>query len=428
MFLVNSLSMTWDKCIRSLFPHGRGSRRVFLLLAAWMGFIALGFGTDRSDLDIRDRLSPRNAKRPTRPFTHHIVLHTTEGKELGSLRKVRRRGEAHYFVGKNGKVYRIIHRSKIATHAGRSYWDGYKVIDNRSIGIEVVGYHDRDITAAQYAALAELLRQLKSLYDIPDGQILTHSMVAYGRPNRFHRYDHRGRKRCGMIFASPDVRQRLGVLDKPLEDPEVEAGRLRVADPELHEFLYSAMPAKQPEESNVIARGWSAWTIAREKYDKPSTLYHFPNGKKLRGDQIRTWDQIPVGTRVEIGQPAPEVEFEGFVEVDQTNSDARGIVGDVFAQVTTIYFLPNGLVRTGEDIQGDPDSREVLENLPPGTRILVGYIFGGRITRDRFPGQIAGGKWNYPSTFYRLPDGRIFSGDEIDPCRIPSNTLVFYQS
>ncbi len=233
---------------------------------------------------------------------------------------------------------------------------------------------------------------------------------------------------CGMIFARPDVRQQLGVVDKPVEDPEVAAGRLRVADRELHEFLYSAVPAEQLVQSNVIARGWSAWTIAREKYDSPSTLYRFPNGEKLRGDQIRNWDQIPVGTRVEIGQPAPNAEFEGFVEVNQANRDARGIVGDVFAEVTTIYFLPNGLVRTGEDIEADAESRAVLENLPPGTRILVGYIYGGHITRGRFPRQIAGVKWNYPSTFYRLPDGRILSGDEIDQHRIPRNTLVFYQS
>ena len=404
-------------------------RRLLLSVAAWTGLIALSSGAeDRPSLDIRDRLSPFNAKRPTRPFTRYIVLHTTEGKEEGSLKKVRRRGEAHYFVGQDGRVYRIIHRSKIATHAGRSWWDGEQVIDNRSIGIEVVGYHNRDIKALQYAALTELLRQLQSLYDIPDGQILTHSMVAYGRPNRFHHYYHRGRKRCGMIFARSDVRQRLGVLDKPVEDPEVAAGYLRVADRELHEFLYSALPAKQPAQSNVIARGWSAWTIAREKYDDSTTLYHFPDGKKLRGDQIRNWDQIPVGTRVEIGQLVPKVEFEGFLEVNQSNSDARGIVGDVFAEVTTIYFLPNGLVRTGKDIEAEAESRAVLENLPLGTRILVGYIFGGHITRGRFPRQIAGVKWNYPSTFYRLPDGRILSGDEIDQHRIPRNTMIFYQS
>lgn len=385
-------------------------------------------GKDQPALNIRDLYSPMNKKRPLRPFTKYIVLHTTEGREEGSLKKIRRLGEAHYFVGLNGKIYRIIHRTRIATHAGRSSWDGQKGIDAHSIGIEVAGYHNRDITSQQYSALAELLRQLRSLYAIPDNRILTHSMVAYGSPNRFHRYYHRGRKRCAMIFAKPDVRERLGIPGKPLDDPEVKARRLRVADPELHQFLYATMPAKQPIHSNVIARGWSAWTIAREAYDSSGTLYHFPDGKTLRGNEISNWDQIPAGTRVELGQPAPSVEFEGFVEVRDRARGARDIVGDVFAENTTIYFLPNGSVLTGEEIQEDSESRSLLASLPPGTRILVGYVYGGHITSGRLPRQIAGVKWNYPSTFYRLPDGQIVSGEEIDQHRIPYNTLVFYQS
>lgn len=92
----------------------------------------------------------------------------------GSLRKIHRYGEAHYFVTPAGEVYRIIDRRSIATHAGRSMWEGRRTLDNFSIGIEVVGFYNRE--------LRELLRQLKSLYRIKDKNILTHSMVAYARP------------------------------------------------------------------------------------------------------------------------------------------------------------------------------------------------------------------------------------------------------
>ena len=136
-------------------------------------------------LNIHNRLSPYNRKRPRRPYTKYIVLHTTEGQDGGSLRKLIQYGEAHYFVSHTGQVLRIIDKSKIAKHTGRSMWEGRSTIDNYSIGIEVAGYHNKDITDAQYDALRELLRQLKSLYNIPDENILTHSMVAYGRPNRF---------------------------------------------------------------------------------------------------------------------------------------------------------------------------------------------------------------------------------------------------
>jgi hypothetical protein len=39
--------------------------------------------------------------------------------------------------------------------------------------------------------------------------------------------------------------------------------------------------------------------------------------------------------------------------------------------------------------------------------------------------RIAGKKWNYPSTFYRLPDGHILNGDEVDDKVIPRRTLIF---
>ena len=419
-------------------PSGRGASRrnlVRLVVVAVALQVALGWAApaDPFRLDIRNHLSPRDQRRPTRPHTRYIVLHTTEGREAGSLKKIRRRGEAHYVVGLNGRVYRIIDKSRIATHAGRSYWDGNKVIDNFSIGIEVVGYHDKESTPAQYRALRELLRQLQSLYRIADGNVLTHSMVAYGRPNRFHRYYHRGRKRCAMIFADSGVRAKMGLADKPAFDPEVKAKRLRVADAQLHRFLYAPPTTvlSKPVESNVIARGWSAWTIARERYNSPDTKYLFPSGKVLRGDQISNWESLPVGTRVEFGredqQQTAKAEFEGFLETTGAETRAGDLVGSAFDGETTIYFLPNGLIRTGSALASGTGTRGILERLPAGTRILMGYVYGGYITRGRFPHHIAGSKWNYPSTFYRLPNGRILTGDEIDQRSIPNRTLVFYQ-
>lgn len=405
-------------------------------LAAWASF------AEASGLNISNRLSPLNAKRPIRPETRYIILHTTEGDAAGSLRKVQRYGETHYFVTPAGHVYRIIDRNRIAPHSGRSMWEGRSPLDNYSIGIEVVGYYNRDITAAQYAALRELLRQMKSVYRIPDQNVLTHSMVAYGRPNRFHPNNHRGRKRCGMIFARPEVRQRLGLRAAPTRDADVEAGRLVVADPELHRFLYAgataaAAPAPTASaggipsahdggETMVISKGVNAWRIAREKYNDPATVYTFPDGTRHRGNEVRDWDRIPAGTRVEF-QEADEREeaFEGFREIGKDGSTVRDLAGDLYAAETTIYFFPNGLVRTGAELSRTPSMRRLLDSPPQGTRVLVGYIYGGHIRAGRTASRIAGRKWNYPSTFYRLPNGRILSGDDIDDRSIPARTLIF---
>ncbi|HSR67076.1 MAG TPA: peptidoglycan recognition family protein [Acidobacteriota bacterium] len=413
------------------------SRRVLTVLASlcllclseWAPLV-LAAGS----LEISNRYSPRNQRRPRRPDTRYIVLHTTEGGERGSLRKIRSRGEAHYFVTLKGRVYRVIEKSKIAKHAGRSMWEGRSTLDNHSIGIEVVGYHDREINEAQYKALRELVRQLQSYYRIPDRNVLTHSMVAYGRPNRFHPYNHRGRKRCAMVFARHQVRAKLGLEEKPLKDLDVEEGRLAVADPELYRFLFAPAPAESrraeapPSHPNVITPGWTAWHIAREHYASADTVYVFPDGRRLAGNQIENWGRIPVGTQVLVDErEEPQGEFEGFLEVEEESISASEVAGQLARSETTIYFLPNGMVRTGREMAARTSTQQLLQDLPAGTRILTGYVYGGHVRSSRPPVKIAGMKWNYPSTFYRFPDGRILSGDEIDDGSIPSKTLVFYQ-
>jgi N-acetylmuramoyl-L-alanine amidase len=428
--------------------RARTARRQVLLAGAgalmlWAGAPTPGGEAYGYAIDIEDRLSPKNGKRPRRPHTDYIVLHTTEGEQAGSLHKVQRLGEAHYFIIPTGKVYRIIDRDKIATHAGRSMWQGHSIIDNYSIGIEVVGYHNQDITDAQYAALRELLHQLKSLYHISDRNVLTHSMVAYGRPNRFHPSNHRGRKRCGMIFARPDVRAQMGLDAKPEHDTDVEAGRLQVGDPELYSFLFAKAPAAPmrpgtiaaaaqpaaaaPAESNIITNDFTAWQIARERYDDPGTIYTLPDGRKLRGDEVKDWSQIPVGARVQMSDAEDSQGFEGFLEVPKDGSTARELAGDDYASRSTIYFFPDGLIRTGYELR-KRSMRRLLEHPPSGTRALVGYVYGGYVKSRRPPSSIAGVKWNYPSTFYRLPDGKILSGDGIDASAIPAGTLIFYQN
>ena len=428
----------------------RPARREFLKMGAAILLISGSPGISAralaNGLVLRDRYSPLNKKRPVRPQTLYIVLHTTEGEERGSLAKVVRYGEAHYFVAASGLVYRIIDKAKIASHAGRSMWEGRSTLDNCSIGIEVVGYHNKDINAAQYEALRELLRQLRSSYAISDQNVLTHSMVAYGRPNRFQGSNHRGRKRCGMIFARPEVRSRLGLEAGPRSDPDVKAGRLTVGDKQLFAYLFpspkapaadagrgavvatvAATKIPMPPEPTVINKSWTAWEIARDQYNDPSTIYVFPNGQRVPGDKIQDWAQIPAGTRILLEKMSDTQSFEGFLEVGKDGSNASALAGTADTSDTTIYFFPNGLIRTGAELKDRASGKRLLEAPPAGTRVLVGYIYGGYVKTRRPAAVIAGVKWNYPSTYYRLPDGRMLSGDDVDDSAIPAGTLVFYQ-
>ena len=187
-----------------------------------------------------DYRSPRNGERPVRRATTLIVLHTTEAPAKSSLNKLCERGEAHYCVTEDGTVYRIVDKEREAFHAGRSMWNGKEDCDEFSIGIEVVGHHDKAVTLLQIAALRELVARLKRMYKVPDGRVVCHSHIAYGAPNTWHKKKHRGRKRCGMLFAMPSVRAKLGLAARAAYDPDVKAKRLVQADPELADVLYGS--------------------------------------------------------------------------------------------------------------------------------------------------------------------------------------------
>lgn len=380
-------------------------------------------------LDITSFYSPRNVERERRPRTDYIILHTTEAPKGSALRKLRKNGEAHYLVDTAGRVYRLIHKSRIAFHAGRSMWDGKANLDNYSIGIEVVGYHNREITAAQVEALRELIAELQRIYEIPDDHVLTHCMVAYGTPNRWHKRSHRGRKRCAMNLATRAMRRKLGLRSGPTYDPDVRSGRLVAADPHLAGVLYGRRRERESAvqhflggKATVIAAGRSAWDIARDRYRSPDTLYMLPSGTLLRGDQITDWKALPAGTRVVLSAARVDNTRESVKTIGVEGESARDIAGDEVDHASTIYFLEDGRVRRGDQL-----SRAELADLPDKTRMLVGYVQGGYLSSRRSAFDVCGPRWNRDSTFYRFPDGRIRAGDAIDEGTIPKGTQVFFQ-
>ena len=212
-------------------------------VALRLAFAAVALAPAAADaLDISDRYrSPRNRERKVRTSTALIVLHTTEAPEGSSLRKLSDRGEAHFCVTESGRIFRIVDRDREAFHAGRSMWNGRENVDNFSIGIECVGHHDKPMPAVQLAAIKSLVKELQSMYRLPDDKVVCHSHVAYGAPNRWHKAKHRGRKRCGMLFAMPSVRARLGLKSRPGYDADVRARRLVVGDEYLRKVLYGSV-------------------------------------------------------------------------------------------------------------------------------------------------------------------------------------------
>ena len=198
---------------------------------------------EKSIIDYRHHLNP-HFKKIKRNCTRYIIVHTSEcdlkttlkivskGKQ-DNHKWVSRGGHANYVIARNGKTYRILDKKYIANHAGLSMWNGQYGISRISIGIELVVYHDRDITARQYKSIRILTDILKSVYRLDNRSVLTHSQVAYARPNQKIPFNHRGRKHCARNFD----RIRAGLGSTWPYDPDVKAGRLK-PDPELAAVFY----------------------------------------------------------------------------------------------------------------------------------------------------------------------------------------------
>lgn len=414
-----------------------------------------------ASLTVITMLSPRNRHRPALEKPRYLILHTTEGGTQGSLSTLHKDGKIHYMVTPEGKVYRIMDEGRMAVHAGRSLWQGRPRLDEISIGIEVVGFHNRMPTTEQIKTLGELISDIKTRHRIPDDHILTHSQVAYGSPNQWQPRNHRGRKRCGMLMATPELRRRLGINSEPRIDPDVTSGKLAIGDPYLNKVIYGnandsfqspriaqSLKTVTPQQivktiysgpqTNVIGNGRSAWFIARDQYDSPRTIYTTPDGTKTSGDKVRNWKKLPDGTKINVdgNMKMTAIEFEDarlsariFKEVLEEGTSALSIARDEAASPTTYYLIPNQPVMSGEELRKNSDS--TFWNLPKGTRILVGYKKGQSITKDKSAYRISqesSRPWNSPLTIYRFPDGRVMTGDEIDPRFIQSDTLIFLEN
>lgn len=309
-------------------------------------------------IDYSFRINPQ-FKKISRQRTRYIIVHTSElpldatlrvvskGKEFPSGYKTPG-GHAHYVIAGNGQTYLILDKRYRADHAGLSMWNKDTGISDISIGIELVGYHDAPITASQYLSVGLLLGILKRTYGLDDRDVLTHSQIAYGKPNAWFNKNHRGRKWCAKNFD----RSRAGLRNQWGYDPDVRAGRL-MADPELAVAFYepplkssqrlattrmqrsprlattsrvenSPRPAltrvqnpprpstrraqslpfqglTRGAKSNIISNINSAWSIAGGDYDSETTFYLLPDGRTLSGDRIEEtigWNNLPTNTRV----------------------------------------------------------------------------------------------------------------------------------
>ena len=143
-----------------------------------------GLPTSRDELVHREVLSPNHDERAL-PITM-VVIHYTEMEDKGfaieRLCDPEAKVSAHYLIGEQGEVVRLVPEEKRAWHAGVSYWRGIKDVNSASIGIELdhpghkYGY--RGFNDAQFEALVPLVARMVKRFDIPRANVVGHSDVA----------------------------------------------------------------------------------------------------------------------------------------------------------------------------------------------------------------------------------------------------------
>ena len=264
---------------------------------------------------------------------------------------------------------------------------------------------------------------LQDVYKLKDTDVLTHSQVAYGKPNRWVKYHHRGRKRCAKNFN----RARAGLGPTWSYDPDVKARRL-VADKQLARIYYSRRTrlarTSDSQANNIISKNNSAWAIAGEDYNRATTIYKLPSGKILRGDQVEKtlgWHHIPPKTVVLLNQENTTAlaKQSGPVKTITNGLSAWIFAGHKYNQPSTIYFLPRGQIRKGNTIAD-------WDDLPENTKLIVGYRGPFKLTGAQYAAKIAGAKFKDRRTLYYFPGRRFIPGNKIkDFSRLPAGTMVF---
>ena len=381
-------------------------------------------------IDRQRQLHPR-FKKITREKTKYIIVHTSEAGFKTTLKVVSKGkflrgrrltygGHANYVIARDGRTYRILDKKYEADHAGLSMWKGETDISKVSIGIELVGYHYTGITGKQYRSIGILIDILQGVYNLDDSAVLTHSQVAYGRPNRWFKKKHRGRKRCANNFD----RAKAGLGPTWTFDPDVKTGRL-TADPELAAIYYGhRLVTASRFPSNIITKSNAAWTIAGEDYNSPTTLYQFPDGRIIPGDQIDKrdgWNRIPRKTIVLLNQDNYHnlERNSGPVKTISNGLTAWTLAGRDYKKQTTFYFFPRGGMKNGRQISD-------WDDLPSETKVIVDYSGPYKVTPRRPPLKIAGMRYKNEGTLYYFPNKKLIPGDQVkDFKRLPRGVLIF---
>ena len=136
-------------------------------------------------MEVIDRPATCFGDRPSGVRIELVVLHYTamESAEAALDRLCGSEFEvsAHYLIGRDGTVYRMVGENRRAWHAGAGSWAGRDDVNSRSIGIELDNDGMSEFTEPLMENLEILLADILDRHSLPPRAVIAHSDMAPGR-------------------------------------------------------------------------------------------------------------------------------------------------------------------------------------------------------------------------------------------------------
>ena len=116
----------------------------------------------------------------------YIIFHYTGMKsEIGAIKRLTDKNSkvsCHYFIKRNGEIIQMVPDLYVAWHAGTSSWKKEKLLNSKSIGIEISNPgHNRgykNFNSKQIRSIVKLSKILKKKYKIKIENFLGHSDIS----------------------------------------------------------------------------------------------------------------------------------------------------------------------------------------------------------------------------------------------------------
>ena len=116
----------------------------------------------------------------------YLIIHYT-GMQSARLSMERLKNpnsklSCHYFINRNGDIYKMIDDNKVAWHAGKSKWKNIRNLNKCSLGIEIqnkghfIDY--QNFPKKQISSLIVLIKSFFKKYKIKKTNVLGHSDIA----------------------------------------------------------------------------------------------------------------------------------------------------------------------------------------------------------------------------------------------------------